>query len=1053
MNVSTLASAGTPARVSFVALSLLLLSAGSTAAEPSADGVAVTASWVAKYQDYAAQEGLQNDRPYASGPVPALRWNDLLQGLPAPEEWPALKNEMMEIAAKQAEGASRERLLAGVWLLSYLTEGKEAVLASLPPAPEAIEQATPRAYALANLRQILAAPELEETSLELQVKQFEQQLLMFEPVDIEAVKRAIGGEENFARVQRLIAASKASQARAQEIFAEYEKTKDEATARRKMEALQSEFEEAHGADQQALEPYQNEPLLGRYMASVFQSEMPMDYAPTLSLPDLVTALGPDKAEAMLRRALRLPVKLGLQKSSGEATSKLVRELALVELTALKAPSWGLAHDMGSVALFEGLQKRFGVPGEQDYEYQQAQGYYLIALIQLGRVADAVKLAGTSGRTGSLNLPYEVLTALEKSGQAEALWQFLREWLMRHPAAGEWDRFNRLSAQLDRQAELKALIKTLAESGAFDGLDRLRVQRMQADAELAADELAAGQHRLQALIATPAETVEELAVQMEVAEKLVQLADLQGNQTEATEGLIAAEGVLAKCRTLKPEKSIDLAATLSRVLNQLERFAEAERVSRDALRVASDLKMAPASAEDRQYQPVYMTRGLAAEQLRALVGLERWNDAAQLLQEGMWWGAADVSGLLHEMVGSDRRPLGWHCAQVALKQSRPEQARKILEAQLVATPGIDAVYESYLALIGQKARPLLATLAASDRYEERPLIWLARLQLDAQELDQAVASLENAITIDPSDGEEGRGDRMRVYALMARAMALRGDQTKANFFEGVVKAIRLSETADRWFDAGAYARAIRLYRESLGFFQDAYCIQSRLAVRLAAEGKMDEAAGHYRRAFELMPDSFGRVESHCFGCEHVFAGEKSQGVAEDVFVRMLAARPDKPQLHYLLGYLRQEQKRLPEAAEHYRQAVALDPLYLNAWNKLAGLERELKLTPQQRDDLNLKLLELDPARRHTSPSLERVADLSRLWRGLLAARLALAGLPSTEKLGELKASSAEVSSSDDSYAMWGRQSLLPNFGSVLGEHRFVQGLQQYLAVLNAPEMEN
>ena len=32
----------------------------------------------------------------------------------------------------------------------------------------------------------------------------------------------------------------------------------------------------------------------------------------------------------------------------------------------------------------------------------------------------------------------------------------------------------------------------------------------------------------------------------------------------------------------------------------------------------------------------------------------------------------------------------------------------------------------------------------------------------------------------------------------------------------------------------------------------------------------------------MPDSFGRVESHCFGCESVFQGADAQALAERVF---------------------------------------------------------------------------------------------------------------------------------------------------------------------------
>ncbi len=217
--------------------------------------------------------------------------------------------------------------------------------------------------------------------------------------------------------------------------------------------------------------------------------------------------------------------------------------------------------------------------------------------------------------------------------------------------------------------------------------------------------------------------------------------------------------------------------------------------------------------------------------------------------------------------------------------------------------------------------------------------------------------------------------------------------------------------------------------------------------------MDEAAEHYRRAFELMPDSFGRVESHCFGCEHVFAGEKSQGVAEKVFTQMLAVRPDKPQLHYLMGYLREEQERMPEAAEHFRKAVGLDPLYLNAWNRLAGIEEKLNFTPVQRDDLLLKLVALDPTRRHVSPDLVRVSDLPRLWQVMHEAEQTVAALPQTGEVWALPASAAQLSQSQDRSTAWDFESAKHDAATVLLEHKFVDALQSYLAGINSHDGDN
>ena len=132
------------------------------------------------------------------------------------------------------------------------------------------------------------------------------------------------------------------------------------------------------------------------------------------------------------------------------------------------------------------------------------------------------------------------------------------------------------------------------------------------------------------------------------------------------------------------------------------------------------------------------------------------EAEALLQQNPSWGKGDVVGLLDEIGSHNGRPMGYYAAKVVQANGDKVLAQRILEAQLVVTPGSDAVYESYLETAGQGAQALLDKLVAADHYEERPLIWTARLQMDAKKWDAAIATLQRAITIDPSDGEQGRG---------------------------------------------------------------------------------------------------------------------------------------------------------------------------------------------------------------------------------------------------------------------------------------------------------
>jgi tetratricopeptide (TPR) repeat protein len=369
--------------------------------------------------------------------------------------------------------------------------------------------------------------------------------------------------------------------------------------------------------------------------------------------------------------------------------------------------------------------------------------------------------------------------------------------------------------------------------------------------------------------------------------------------------------------------------------------------------------------------IYVKQGKATE---ALTLMERSPD----------WGIDDVARSLGGSEGfshgysSEALPLGYIAAAGLAAAGREAEARTVLQAFIRSDPGNDRAYELLLKLDGQKAMETLDALIAIDQFEERPLIWKAVLLKEKGDLDAAEKTARQAISIDPSDGEQGRGDRLRAYAVLADIEAARGHNGEAETLRGAVKSIRLSEEADLDFAAGLLRRAISKYRESLKLFADAYCVQARLAVQMAAIGMNEDAEAHYRRAFELMPESFGRVESHCFGCEGAFGGEKAQGIAERTFNSLLQKTPGKPQLHYLLGYLRNQQGRPEEAVPHLRQAVKLDPDYLNAWKLLHELSQRTKMAPAESDDAVMNLLRLDPSGRH-SGYYSGANDLARLWK--------------------------------------------------------------------------
>jgi tetratricopeptide (TPR) repeat protein len=193
----------------------------------------------------------------------------------------------------------------------------------------------------------------------------------------------------------------------------------------------------------------------------------------------------------------------------------------------------------------------------------------------------------------------------------------------------------------------------------------------------------------------------------------------------------------------------------------------------------------------------------------------------------------------------------------------------------------------------------------------------------------------------------------------------------------------------------------------------------------------------------MPESFGRVESHCFGCERAFAGKSAQSIAEKVFLG-LAAKPDaKPQVYYLLGYLRMEQERWEEAADYFTRAATLDPDYLNAWSKLADVLPNTRRPRSERDRVAFKLLALDSSGKHGSHASD-VRDLRALWQAYAAAENTGLVVPAT--LFRLGDKAKKPKSSRDDVDDMSERSKPRTPSERLAKHEILEDLARTLDVL-------
>jgi tetratricopeptide (TPR) repeat protein len=708
------------------------------------------------------------------------------------------------------------------------------------------------------------------------------------------------------------------------------------------------------------------------------------------VPDLVNLCGEPKARPLLKRAFALGRSLSVK---GDKTRRLAAEMALKDFAALKYPLWGLVKDLNDGPLYEKMLQRF--PHEKaatDEDSFEASMVYLAWLIAGDRLKDAAKFfSRIRGASEGKHLEFnpELLDQLAQKGFGEQTVAFIRESLSTEPSLPLWDNYITLSARTGKADEALAFLREISARADLKPAVRELIDQHLASAFLAADHVEDGIAALREAIkagaaaskATAAKSPDTAAAGNEEAAASGNGSDLKEEQTNhclqlarigillGRENLVNEAIAGAKEALAGPRKSNSLnlnAKTLTELLINQGHLPEAENIAADNL-VNSGKDLYSARTWLETLAVIYDQAGRAA-------------DVMQLLNHAPEWEFADVSDLSKEEVNDT--PLLLVAARALAKSGKVDEAREAVRLLIRAIPGSDPAYEYFIELGGPDLEGYLDAQAAADPFEERPLIWKAVLQMRAGRLDEAEKTVRAAIKIDPSDGEEGKGDRMRAYAVLGDILEKKGLWEQAKTMRGIVEAIRISENADDWWEAGLLTRAVKMYKEALGHFADAYCIQSRLALRYSELGDFEKAAQHYKRAYELMPESFGRIESHCFACEGAFRGSQAQGIAERVFTSLAEKMPDNPQVFYLLGYLRKEQDEPTEAAAQFEKAAKLDPDYFNAWDQLLETTWETYIPHETIDAAVLAQLRLDPHFRHHVEQFQRMANLRALWTAIL-----------------------------------------------------------------------
>ncbi len=696
--------------------------------------------------------------------------------------------------------------------------------------------------------------------------------------------------------------------------------------------------------------------------------------------DLAELLGKDEADKLLTPLI---VSGRITEVANPQNLALANEIALREISRLSEAPWALAAWEGGGPLFDALIKRFGYVsansrGRDDpMDFEAAVKAKLTSLVGTGNIDEAFALVEAVrakmpsfdphwNETGadalsspvSAKLMADHLLALARAAPTSAWWT---QGLPFAEAAGDGDLW---LTNLD-QARQKA-------SGT-DAVALARVYRL-ALLDLGHEDQALALWR-QAVADAAAQGVTTSgdryanddkfrdAVELAASARLLHKTDLENEALGFAAKLTGSNGYSKR--------------TLAKMDFEAGRLIEAANLVADAQR--TDLAEYMTQQADRHEDPLAIANFdcYFPEMAEIYAKAGRWADVRALLEQGQWWKADDLRDVLTD--SAFFTPLGVIAAEAFFRTGQAADAHRILDAFFARDLGEDRAYELLLAMDGDQAFAKLEALAQLNPFQARPYIWEGVILLRQGKATEAEKVLRQAIAIDPSDGESRHGDRMRAYDVLAQALDAQGRTEDAKVYHHAIQAIRLAESADDYFNSGLTARGLQMYRDALGIFTDAYCIQSRLAKDLYGEGRFAEAAEHYQRAFELMPASFGRMESHCFGCEGVFAGPLAVSIAEKVFTTSVRTHPELPQAHYLLGMFYDNVGRHAEAADSFAQAVKLDPLYINAWSHLQENLRQLPAHGARANEAALALARLTPGGLNYDADADEVTDLAALWK--------------------------------------------------------------------------
>ena len=273
-------------------------------------------------------------------------------------------------------------------------------------------------------------------------------------------------------------------------------------------------------------------------------------------------------------------------------------------------------------------------------------------------------------------------------------------------------------------------------------------------------------------------------------------------------------------------------------------------------------------------------------------LGRHQDVIDVLNLSSHWRSNDLKNE-QDLYGGDFNLL-LAAAKAFLATGDQKNGMNVLRWSLRSRKKVDEGYRLLIDILGEAtALSELERMEQLDPFDNRPPLWRATILLKQGKLDEAERAAKKSIEIDAADEDIEPGRRMAATEVLIEVLEAKKKSEEVAKLRKTVEAIRLSEKADIYADAGLGFESIRLYREALGIDPQSCRTHLRLANAYFKGGLNAEAGSEYRLGFELLPRFVSRKCSIPLIPDSYRWNPVSTRIGEDVFGAMVRRRPGDP----------------------------------------------------------------------------------------------------------------------------------------------------------------